>query len=97
MSGDAATPSVLIQAHVATAAMLVIAIADDFDTRKIADIARGLNRQIEVVLRTHSDGTAELMQRDQVGTVFIGEQQLALGMTRHVLRRLGLPDVAPLD
>jgi len=92
VSGDAAIASVLIQAHIAHAAMLVIAIADDFDTRKIADIARGLNPQVEIVLRTHSDETAALMQRDQVGTVFMGEHQLALGMTRHVLRRLGLPN-----
>ena len=97
VSGNAADPSVLIQAHIANAAMLVIAIANDFDTRKIADIAHDLNRQIEVVLRTDSDETAGLMQRDQVGTVFVGQHQLALGMARHVLRRMGLQKPDHLD
>ncbi|MGN5478283.1 NAD-binding protein [Cupriavidus basilensis] len=55
MSGNAAEPAVLIQAHIARAAMLVVAIADPLDVRQMADIARTLNPSIEIVLRTHNE------------------------------------------
>ena len=58
MSGDAADPAVLIQAHIARAGMLVIATPDTFTVRKMVEVARALNPTIEVVLRTHSDDEA---------------------------------------
>ena len=56
---------------------------------KMVDIARTLNPGIEILLRTHSDEEAELMQRENLGTVFMGEQELARAMTRQVLMRMG--------
>ncbi|MDK9724973.1 MAG: Kef family K(+) transporter [Sterolibacteriaceae bacterium MAG5] len=85
VSGDAADPAVLIQAHIARAAMLVIATPDTLNVRKIVDIARTLNPDIEVVLRTHSDDEAALLRRERIGTVFMGEHELARGMSSHVL------------
>ena len=87
VSGDATDPAVLIQAHIAQAAMLVIALPDPIGLRQIVEAARQLNPGLEVVLRTHSDEESQLLQRDGVGTVFFGEEELALGMTRHVLER----------
>ena len=84
--GDAADPAVLIQAHIARAGMLVIATPDTFNVRKMVETARKLNPAIEVVLRTHSDEEAALLQN--VGKVFMGEQELARGMARHVLERM---------
>jgi CPA2 family monovalent cation:H+ antiporter-2 len=52
------------------------------------DVARKLNPKIEIVLRTHSDEEAELLREENVGTVFMGEHELALAMTRHVLERM---------
>lgn len=89
VSGDAADPAVLIQAHIARAAMLVIATPDTLNIRKIVDIARTLNPGIEVVLRTHSDDEAALLRKESVGTVFMGEHELARGMSGHVLARMG--------
>ena len=89
VSGDAADPAVLIQAHIARAAMLVIATPDTLNVRKIVDIARTLNPGIEVVLRTHSDDEAVLLRKERVGTVFMGEHELARGMSGHVLARMG--------
>lgn len=88
VSGDASDPAVLIQAHIARASMLVIATPDTFHVRKMVEIARTLNPTIETVLRTHSDEEAELLQKENVGKVFMGEHELALGMTRHVLERM---------
>ena len=57
--GDAADPAVLIQAHIAQAAMLLIATADAVGVRQMIDTARTLNPQVQVAVRTHSDEEAE--------------------------------------
>jgi CPA2 family monovalent cation:H+ antiporter-2 len=88
VSGDAQTPEVLIQAHVARAAMLVIAIADTVDVRRMVEVARTLNPGIAVVLRSHNDEEADLLRAESLGTVFVGEQELARGMSEHVLQQL---------
>ena len=90
VSGDASEPAVLIQAHIAKASMLVIATPDTVSVRQMAKIARTLNPAIEIAVRTHSEEEARLLVKEQVGTVFFGAQELALGMTRHVLARRGI-------
>ncbi|WP_434513489.1 YbaL family putative K(+) efflux transporter [Dechloromonas sp. ARDL1] len=87
VSGDAAEPSVLIQAHIAAASMLVVATPDPIDVRKIVATARALNPDIDIVLRTHSEVESELLRREKLGTVFLGEEELARSMAGHVLRR----------
>lgn len=86
--GDASDPAVLIQAHIARASLLVIATPDTFHVRKMVEIARTLNPTIEAVLRTHSEEEAELLQKENVGKVFMGEHELATGMTQHILVRM---------
>jgi CPA2 family monovalent cation:H+ antiporter-2 len=88
VSGDASDPAVLIQAHIARARMLVIATPDTFQSRKMIEIARALNPKVETIVRTHSEEEAVLLQRENAGKVFMGEHELAFGMTRHVLERL---------
>ena len=90
VSGDASDPAVLIQAHIARAGMLVIATADTFDVRKMVGIARKLNPKVEVVLRTHNEDDARLFEQDDLGKVFFGEHELALGITRHIVERMGV-------
>ena len=87
--GNASDPSVLIQAHVARAGMLVIATPDSFNVRKMVEIARTLNPAIEVVVRTHNEAEGRLLEQDEVGKVFIGEHELAQAMLGHVLFRMG--------
>ncbi len=87
VSGNAADPAVLIQAHIAEAAMLVIATPDPIGVRKMAETARLLNPRIEVVLRTHNEKESELLRKEGLGTVFYGEEELAKGMTSYVIHR----------
>ena len=58
IAGDAADPMVLVQAHVASAAVLVIADRNPLDARKIFNAARELNNKLPVVaaLRHVEDG-----------------------------------------
>jgi CPA2 family monovalent cation:H+ antiporter-2 len=83
--GNAAEPAVLIQAHVARAAMLVIASHTPMDVRSMAEVARALNPGIEIVIRTHSEEESDHMRRESLGAVFFAEEELARGMIQHVL------------
>ncbi len=87
VSGNAADPAVLIQAHLADAAMLVVATPDSLNVRQMANTARTLNPAIEIVLRTHSEDESMMLRKEGIGTVFFGEEELAKGMTGHVLAR----------
>lgn len=87
VSGNAAEPVVLVQAHIADAAMLVVAVPDLIHVRQMVQTARTLNPGIEVVLRSHSENESQMLRMDGVGTVFYGEEELAKGMARHVLER----------
>jgi monovalent cation:H+ antiporter-2, CPA2 family len=88
VSGDASDPAVLVQAHVARAKVLVIATPDTFRARKMIEIARMLKPDILTIVRTHSDEEADLLRKEHAGQVFMGEHELALGMTRYVLDRI---------
>jgi CPA2 family monovalent cation:H+ antiporter-2 len=89
VSGDASEPAVLIQAHIAHASMLVVATPDTFNVRQMIKTARALNPRIETVVRTHSEEEATLLEREAAEKVFLGESELAKGMSRHVLERFG--------
>ncbi len=86
VSGDAAEDAaVLIHAHVAHAAMLVVAVPDPLQVRKMVEIAQKLNPNIQMVLRSHNAEEARLLTDEGWGTVFLEEQELAKGMTAHIL------------
>ncbi|KAI3589087.1 Inner membrane protein YbaL, KefB/KefC family [Cupriavidus sp. U2] len=87
VSGNAADPAVLIQAHIAHAAMLVVAVPEPLYVRQMVETARTLNPHVEVVLRTHSEDESKLLRKEGLGTVFYGEEELAKGMSGHVLGR----------
>jgi CPA2 family monovalent cation:H+ antiporter-2 len=83
--GDAADPAVLIQAHIARAALLVVATPGTVGVLQMIEVARTLNPGIGVVMRSHSEDEAALFERDAAARVFIGEQELAQSMVTHVL------------
>jgi CPA2 family monovalent cation:H+ antiporter-2 len=83
--GNAAEPAVLIQAHIARAAMLVIASHTPMDVHAMTEIARALNPGIGIVIRTHSEDESDLVRREHLGAVFFADEELARGMIQHVL------------
>ncbi|MGE4240596.1 YbaL family putative K(+) efflux transporter [Ramlibacter sp.] len=87
--GNAADPATLIQAHIADARMLVIAISQSIDVRGMVETARALNPDIEVAVRSPNEDEAAMLERDNTGKVFVGELELARAMTAHVLARVG--------
>jgi len=87
--GDAADPNVLIQAHVTHASLLIAATSNTFHVRSMIETARKLNPKIETVIRTHNAEEAKLWESENIGKIFLSEQQLADGMAEHVLERMG--------
>jgi CPA2 family monovalent cation:H+ antiporter-2 len=74
------------------ARLIVIAVPDGLQTRRILEIARSANSRIHAIARTHS--AAELKQLEQLGAdrVVMGERELALGMLGHTLDCFGLDE-----
>jgi CPA2 family monovalent cation:H+ antiporter-2 len=91
VAGDAAEPAVLIQAHIARAAALVIATPDTLKVRAMIETARALNPTIRCIVRSHNEQEAQLLREDTGGMVFVGEEELALSMERCVLEALREP------
>ena len=85
VSGDAAEPEVLIQAHIARARMLVVATPETLEVRQMAACARALNPQIGIVVRSHNEAEARMLEAELGSKVFVGENELADAMSRHVL------------
>ncbi|HQQ63626.1 MAG TPA: YbaL family putative K(+) efflux transporter [Pseudomonadales bacterium] len=83
--GDAVEAEVLIQAHIARASILVVAMPDAVRTCRMLEIARMLNPEIRSIARVHSDDEAELLARELVDGVFYGEKELAHAMSQNLL------------
>lgn len=92
VTGDATEPAVLIQAHIMHADMLVIAIPDGFNLHKIVDVARTLNPTIEIIIRSHSQVSDEVLATELKADIYNGEVELANSMSHHVLKRYGKLD-----
>jgi CPA2 family monovalent cation:H+ antiporter-2 len=91
VSGNAADPAVLVQAHIARAQVLVVAVPDPFDARRMIEVARMVNPGVETVVRTHSDEETELFRKEGAGKVYMGEHELARSMADYVLERAAAP------
>ncbi|MCE3261570.1 MAG: sodium:proton antiporter [Pseudoduganella sp.] len=89
--GNAGEPSVLIQAHIHKARMLVVATPDTFHVRAMIETARALNPDIQIAVRTHSKEEAALLRSERAGSIFIGEEELAKSMAAHIATHIARP------
>jgi CPA2 family monovalent cation:H+ antiporter-2 len=87
VSGDAADPAVLIQAHIHRARMLVITATDPVKIRQIIGTARTVNPRAKALLCAQSEEEAALLERDHVGKVYLGEQELARSIIKDLIDR----------
>ena len=89
VAGDAGEALTLVQAHIARAALLVIAVPGAVDVRAVLHQATRLNPSVQSLVRTHSEQQAALLSDTITGRVFFGEAELAHSMIDDVLRRYG--------
>ncbi len=80
--GQAADPEALVQAHVARAAQLVLALPDAQESRRIVELSRQLNAQLSVVIRARSGDEADLLRASGLGAVCSPEDEVAQAMLR---------------
>ncbi len=85
VSGDAADPATLVQAHIADAGLLVVATADITDVRPLIRTARALNPGIPVIVRAPNAEEAALLLQDGAQTARHAKEALADAMARDVL------------
>jgi CPA2 family monovalent cation:H+ antiporter-2 len=83
--GDASTLGVLKVARADRARLIVIATPEGFQTRRIIEIARQLNPDIEIGVRTHSETEVGLLEKSGVGIAIMGERELAFGLLDYAL------------
>ncbi|MCF9034499.1 cation:proton antiporter [Acinetobacter nectaris] len=88
VSGLATEPSVLIQAHIQHARLLVISPMDILDIHRIVDIAKQLNSEIQVLICAENKEEAELIRIDNIGDVFYAKEQMAINMSQHILHEI---------
>jgi CPA2 family monovalent cation:H+ antiporter-2 len=91
LCGDAMAEGVLEAAGIRHARLLVLAIPDGFQARRVLEIARRLNSHIRTAVRTHSESELRQLQGAGVGLVVSGERELALAMADYALTCFGLP------
>jgi monovalent cation:H+ antiporter-2, CPA2 family len=91
IDGDASQAATLESAGITTARLLVIAIPDGFQARRVLELARAANPSIDVVARAHSEPELERLESLGVGLAVMGERELAMSMLEYALRSLGVP------
>jgi CPA2 family monovalent cation:H+ antiporter-2 len=82
--GDASIERVLAHASLPSARMLVAAIPDAFQARRVLEHARKVNPAIDSVVRTHSRAEMKLLQDAGFRLVLMAEQELADRMSGYV-------------
>lgn len=90
VSGVATEPSVLIQAHIMHARLLVISPMDILDIHRIVAIAKQLNPQIQVLICTESKEEAAVIRDENIGEVFYAKEEMAKNMSHHILNQIEL-------
>lgn len=88
VAGDASDPAVLIQAHISRASVLIVTACDALRIRQMAEITQILNPQVEVLASTYDVEDAVRLQRENTGTVFLADQELANNISQRVLQKL---------
>src|SRR5262249_10261556 len=87
--GDAGFPEVLGAAKPETARMIVVAIPERGNVRRIIAAAREANPDIEVVVRTHSDAEHDWLRAQNIDRVVMVERRTALEIADHALEAFG--------
>ena len=88
--GNPANPILLRRAGLDRARVLVVAVPDAVAARQIVDRVRRTNPDLDIVVRTHSWTERDFHLSRGVAEVVMGELELALEITRHVMHRFGI-------
>lgn len=96
LQGSASNPVILERAGIEHARVLIAAIPDPLSIRRIVEVSRERNPEIDIVVRTHSQSERRHIEAQGADQAVVGELELAMEMSRHTLRRFGVAD-APAE
>jgi CPA2 family monovalent cation:H+ antiporter-2 len=89
--GDAGRPEVLQAARPEAARLVVLALPDAAEAKRVLALIRAANPGIAAAARAHDDTDMELLGGEGgVGLVVMGEREIALGIADFAMRRLGV-------
>jgi CPA2 family monovalent cation:H+ antiporter-2 len=90
--GDATAAGVLEAAGSERARLLIVAIPQKFQKRRIIELARKSNPQIDTAVRTHRASELAYLKGEGVGIAIMGTREVGLGLLRYALSSLGFSD-----
>lgn len=90
--GDATQPGLIDHAFPEVAKLLIIATPDPYHAMHIISIVKGINPDIDIIVRTHSDQEQAMFESLGVKKSLMGERELAYGMAYYSMRALGFDD-----
>jgi CPA2 family monovalent cation:H+ antiporter-2 len=88
--GDASRPEVLDHARLERAKLVLVTAPDALQARATLALGKKMNPAVEVLVRTHSDDERVWLEEHGASYAMVSERELAVSMTRHVLRRFGV-------
>ena len=88
--GDATAAGVLQTAGVDRARLLIVAVPQGFQKRRIVELAREANPRIDTAVRTHRASEIAYLKDQGVGIAIMGTREVAFGLLRYALSSLGL-------
>jgi len=86
--GDAGWPEVLGAARPEAARLLIVAIPERGNVRRIVQTAREANPALPVIVRTHSEGEAEWLRAQAIERVVMSEHRTAMDIARYAMETL---------
>jgi monovalent cation:H+ antiporter-2, CPA2 family len=95
--GDAGWPEVLGAARPETARLLIIAIPERGNVRRIVQAAREANPDLPVIVRTHTDSEAEWLKTQAIERIVMSERRTAADIAEYALEALRSDPAEPSD
>ena len=89
---DATAAGVLEEAGVDRARLLIVAIPQGFQKRRIIELAREVNPHIDTAVRTHRASEVTYLKHQGVGIANMGRREVAFGLLRYALSSLGISE-----
>lgn len=102
ITGDATDPMVLVQAHVVTAAVLMILNMDAVKAMKIVEAAKQLNPEMKILVRAKTAAEAENLRKEGVENVLDDPESISSRIA-HKISQIYFPpqeeleDLEPVD
>ena len=87
--GDATAPGVLEAAGVDRAKLLILAIPQGFQKRRMIEIAGAANPHIETAVRSHRASEVAYLKDQGVGLAIMGTREVGFGLLRYALSHSG--------